>query len=742
MMTDSLIDRIKEKGQQANNLLSPWLRSNTSQNSEQDVHMPVGKRHVLAARKMRVLDDQKLGIAHPENLRALGANFIEKLSSIQSMVHFSPNITRDPSIWSQVDRVYPTSTAEAPRQPDQPGVMRAGSIIQKFSMTPKPGQSIESFKEQASRTNKPKTASPRPQKPSLPSKARLFSRVQEINPNVKNPEPRLGDVDSPMPLSPLPEKSTHAPADRAPDLIQPELPKEMGLQEEKPQIPVPEQALKPAQSDPASQIQQERPEHPSPADLSSDLPLHAPLLENQTEPEAPARAEIIDETPSAPKVEASPVSAQEKTQAKLSEEKPVEPLPQAQPVKKQDDKQAARVFKAAPFQSPLRSDQPPSKPVSRPSQTVQRQLDRPSASPSLPPAEKGAPVQPSSDQAAISSPRKPPENTSERLPKASLISGEEPLQAEPETPLRVLSNPPTAAPSAENPPQDSFDPPLAAAPSINSITQGILAPPLAAAVSTESLSHDPFDSPPAAPPNIPAPVEPVQPPVAPPSLTLHHRLIERKASVQALKPATSKILRQPQAKPLVQPQPPLVSTHKYRLETQTAPDAVPPQMSHPSSGPAPVPAVQREVESFQPANQPAFSSQPPAMVLAEPQLRKVKTSQSTPAAVNAPLTVAPQIPVKIEKSSHPKASDAGTAKFSANAAKPQIRPLKSALGGVVQRRWEEHSGPQSASSSSNGGSDQAPEQQSLDLDQLANDILPLVKRLLDIELERSSGGYS
>jgi hypothetical protein len=64
-----------------------------------------------------------------------------------------------------------------------------------------------------------------------------------------------------------------------------------------------------------------------------------------------------------------------------------------------------------------------------------------------------------------------------------------------------------------------------------------------------------------------------------------------------------------------------------------------------------------------------------------------------------------------------------------------------AAGNVVQRLWEEHN----ESGSGSGGGSSAPEQggsdggDALDLDKIAEQVFPIVKRLIEIESERSSG---
>jgi hypothetical protein len=192
-------------------------------------------------------------------------------------------------------------------------------------------------------------------------------------------------------------------------------------------------------------------------------------------------------------------------------------------------------------------------------------------------------------------------------------------------------------------------------------------------------------------------------------------------------------LRQVQSKPLVQPQPPLVSSRKYKLETTPASSTLPPQMPAHAGSPSANATVQRELDRTQTLVSSAPFTGPVSMVLAD------VPGALPPAAGRAP--AAPAVPVSpVANQSANQTPQAGAATQPQKTSEARIRPLKMNKGGVVQRRWDEHSGPDSVSSSGSERS-QETEQTPVDLDQLASDVLPLIKRLLEIEFERSSGGF-
>jgi len=181
-----IINRIKGHTQQVKGMLTLGLRasspdSKTGPLSALFTHFSVGKAKE-ASSKMRFLDHRKMGKVQTETSKAFSESIPEKFQNVQSLLHLNPNVSREDNIWQEIDKPLPSQGSTQYEEPLQPGEMRAGSVIQKFSILPKEGQSIESFRKQAQSLPKPsaKRRSVAP-KPKVDSRSRLFSRVQEVS---------------------------------------------------------------------------------------------------------------------------------------------------------------------------------------------------------------------------------------------------------------------------------------------------------------------------------------------------------------------------------------------------------------------------------------------------------------------------------------------------------------------------------------------------------------------------------
>jgi len=147
-----------------------------------------GGKYRLAARKMRVLEESKLNRLRPNALKNFSHDIPAKFQGVKHLIHFKPASYRESSIWSEINRVLPNQAGSRPEIPSRPGELRPGSIIQKMLMTPQPGQSVESFREQLQQLGPSATRQRPPQKPRLDPGSRLFSRVQEISGQAQPPE--------------------------------------------------------------------------------------------------------------------------------------------------------------------------------------------------------------------------------------------------------------------------------------------------------------------------------------------------------------------------------------------------------------------------------------------------------------------------------------------------------------------------------------------------------------------------
>jgi hypothetical protein len=757
-LTDSLIDRIKDKGQQARSLLSPWLRSTGIQESDRAGSFPVSERHRLAARSMRVLDDRKLGSAHPENLLSLSADFSEKMRSFQEMVQFNPKITRETSIWPQVDQVYPSASAEAPREPEQPGVMRTGSVIQKFSMTPRPGQSIEAFKEQAARTNQAKPAAARPSKPALPAQSRLFSRVQEINPKDTGTEIFTEEPQAELPLPAPPPSPVPEPPHDASDREEPSGPSIFDTVESPTVRETPPPVEEPKQPETLPEFEQAapKPEPPAPdmpGEASSDKPLHVPAprpkQEHEPLPPPDSSTQSAASPDSGPEVKPSPLA---RTVDKSSTEHA--PLKQARPAgaagKTSQPAAQARIVRKPAEGSPDR----PAKPAAKTVSTVQRQPDRPKpagSSPSGPPWRapstplRSAQQVPRLPEQPVSASQTPPVPRPPDQPASSPLTPV--VQREPDP----SDSPPETSPAEKVLPARPVTPAVGAAPpqamSGDDIMPVASRLPRAAPIPAVPGPERTPLLPPGIPPVTVAPASTL-PELSQPSFPLQNHLVERKRAARALKTGTPETLRAIKAAPLVQPRLSLVSEHKYRYQSLAAPPApVAPVRSAASSDPVAFAAgsvlpPEASTESFEPAE---TTFQALNMTLPALSLAPARASTARPALTAAPVA-APIMPEKQpdRKLAEAKADRSTQERLEAQAEKPERKAheatIQSAKGGVVQRRWEEHSGVE-ASSRIQSASQPSLEVEPVDLDQLASDVLPLVKRLLEIEIERSSGSF-
>jgi hypothetical protein len=158
-----------------------------------------GQKFQLAAQKMRVLDLQKMGRNLPGQKQSpqLGTQIQARFADSAGLLHLSARSPGSDANWAQVNMVYPrTNPVERsqPPVPDEPGILRQGSVIPKFSTFPAPGQTAESFKAQVQREAPNRIVSTRKPTRETPPAARvgprdrLFSRVQEMTPDSKEPE--------------------------------------------------------------------------------------------------------------------------------------------------------------------------------------------------------------------------------------------------------------------------------------------------------------------------------------------------------------------------------------------------------------------------------------------------------------------------------------------------------------------------------------------------------------------------
>jgi hypothetical protein len=628
-----------------------------------------GQKYLQAARKMRILDPQRLGSLQPQNiLRPLTGPAIDTTG----LLHIKPAAEDQPNPWSQLETIFPSAAASEPA-PAAPaaGELRAGSIIPRMPTFPKPGQSIESFKEQVQQRPKaPPPPAESPSRPRIAPNARLFSRVQEIS--AKKTDEDLPD---------LPET-----IQRQPYLEQPPAPQKPVDVENSTRVvePQPVSALPPAPNVPEPETPRilppaPRPETPAPAN---------PPAESKT-------AATLE----APRTAPTPLAAAAKAPGNLPT--PPAPLKTAIP--------APQTANSAPTAMP-RASVPPR--AERTAKTAQPDA-KPAARPGL------TPTRAASQPANI---------------------------------IQRASEPPTAAPQPAPAPQKTA--PLAI-PNSRAETPGPIpvsqppAPeePAPARASIEQPDDAPQPAAPATVANAPQPEE----------MPLRQQAIYRKESAARLAKSADVTARPVLLPPstLARAEKPLIAPQKYR-PAASSPQVVARQPDEPQarvfSQPAPGRDEQTDFQLAKPPQEqnlaPAASQTPsfPAPAAAFPTemaLPPVNMALAMPPAASN-LKAASSQPATTQPTEAPPVTPAPQTSTPPAQAQVQIPSANAQVRNVIQRMWPEHqgiSGNQDGQGSGGPGSQEESQGAAIDLEQLAEDVLPYIKRLIEIESDRIAGRF-
>ena len=183
---NQVVERIKQQTRHTQGMIAPWLHNivvnQKSSGLTPGLILPAGIKFRRAARKMRAINPENLQNIHPKNHIKLGQNITKKASGFQKLIYVDPKVTRDKSVWPELNRVYPNQSVIENNAPFEAGVLKQGSIIPKMNMFPTSGQSLTSFKEQMQSSNLPKPAPRAVEKRNEPApNARLYTRVQEFS---------------------------------------------------------------------------------------------------------------------------------------------------------------------------------------------------------------------------------------------------------------------------------------------------------------------------------------------------------------------------------------------------------------------------------------------------------------------------------------------------------------------------------------------------------------------------------
>ncbi len=691
-----IINRIKGHTQQVKGMLTPGLRASSSGVQEGRLsalftHFSVGKAKE-ASPKMRILDHRKMGKMQAETSKAFSEAIPQKFQNVQSLLHLTPNVSREDNIWQEIDKTLPSQGSTQYEEPLQPGEMRAGSVIQKFSMFPKEGQSIESFKKQTQSLPKPK-AKQRPvaQKPKVDSRSRLFSRVQEVSASQPPAEVTEHSPEKPAPAK---ENKIQRQVDTAPP---PPVSQPPTIKQASPKAKSDASKAEPT-AEPTAQKTEPAPELPLKKVAQAKPTKVAKKKETQPEKNIPApKAEsLAKETRPTPQAKSVP----QKTVAVTQES---EPAPQAKTVvqkplleKKESARPKAKVVNAL------------KKPIQLKPATVQRQVDASSnsAAKATAPAPKRqerplAKVQGKSD---ASKPQErsltPPSRKSQK--EASVES--------------KLDLPPVEFPQRQLEPAQEIKASLAPAEKPQEKTEAPL----------EALQK--------------------QAEITPPEMPLRKKIQARRTAPKAIKALRPEKLISPKTPPLMEaPARPLVSREKYSRTEKTAKLAEEPALQSEPSAPSALPAEFAALERLYntrpsapkappsvPTQAGAQKSAPPLSQMPIP-MALAKIPRIMQPAPQGAEKRAEKLPSQLEqqpKEQLPPASREPSITLPDSSRQGLTSNISVSSNKVVQRQPDETT------------SDGAPvEERTPNLDQLAEDVLPLVKRILEIESERTPGNW-
>ncbi len=205
---DPIVNRLLQQKNQIARMLMPGSKRSLGSQTSWDFS-PVapdfgGKKFEMAAQKMQVLKKENLGEARSERTINMANTIQAKFKDAHTMLHLSGAGRKENSFWSEVEKVFPNQSAgRVETSTESDGLLRRGSIIQQFSAFPKPGQSLESFKEQTPRNPvMRKVDTSLPKRANLSPKDRLFSRVQELTAGQKEKKNiEQANVEKPVAIS-------------------------------------------------------------------------------------------------------------------------------------------------------------------------------------------------------------------------------------------------------------------------------------------------------------------------------------------------------------------------------------------------------------------------------------------------------------------------------------------------------------------------------------------------------------
>ena len=679
---NQLASHLKQQRSRIQGMLSPGRRDRSGGGVDAPLS-PVqsdfaGRKFLLAAKKMRVLGDNKISSMFSRSERSLSTEIVDKFQGVESIIHLNSKTIRDGSIWPDVETTLPGSSksVQQPAGPEAGGMLQQGSVIQKFSTVPKPGQPLESFRQQIE-------SQPRPARPSAvqPKKAvispgdRLFSRVQEITSTqraaghdgvetavaTERPvETRLSESEPVKSTDkPMVQKQSELPATvqrQIDQLVVEKQPGEVAKKHEK------ESEAETRERVPISEVpvQENLPEVQESAPVSE-----VPVQENSPEAVAVAKPSPFISAPVAPLVQkAFPAEKKSEQKAKIKKAVPVKNDKGA--VNKPIVKQARPVV-----QSTVQREE---------STGVQRQsLDSLKSAPAKPITTAHVPHKAPSEGAAnagkLQSQGVQSAPPGVALPKKSEV---------PDMPIMLPKQGVDGAPVIEEDAARNMD--------METNVSGI-----------------------------------VQEKETGSTMPLRQVLVERRRSAErAIHRSEPVKLQQRQRPKLTHLADPMIGMQKNSHK----------EVSNPA---AEMPAARQVDSATQVGGQQSISAMAPTPP-AEFQAMEVTERDD---AKNDLLMPVAETKINPKKKEQAERRDVQTQNTQPPTRKSRPGPEITTMANVVQRQWEEHSGVegQGSGGASSQGTDDNGDSSPLDLEALAEDVFPYVKRILEIESNRISGNF-
>ena len=715
---NQVVSRLKQQRSRIQGMLSPG-RKNVPGG---DINVPLspvasdfaGRKFQIAAKKMRILGEDRTRSFLPRMEMTLGADIASKFKDVEKNFHVNSQTMRDSSIWSEVETIFPGGgqPTSSTMRPDPGHMLQQGSVIQKYSTVPKPGQSLESFRQQIE--SQPRVASPsvtRNKKAAISPGDRLFSKVQEITAGQKSSGQGSLEVAVP-PEKPVEKRAPKVEpfngADKPTIQKQTESTAMVQRQIDQPVVKEqPEEAAKGRDKEATVEIRELRP--------------GSEVLAQENKPEVRERAPVSE-------VPVQESNAEIEARASVSEVPAQENMPKAR--------------ESAPISEISAQENQPETAAS-----ALVKLPPSISAPVAPPVQKALPVEQKPEQKRTIKKAMPVKNEKGAVKKPIVTKARPVVQS---TVQRE------EAADVQQQASSSLKPKPVEPVAVARVSQHA---PTEAATNAEKLQSQSTQ---AVPPGaaLPKKFEAPDMPIMLPKQDVDSAPVVEEDIAWGLKTDVSEIEQEKEAG-LVMPLRQVLAERRQsavrairRVEPVKSKQGQSPMLTH---FPVPMIASQKNnsnVVSRAMEDMPAARQVLPTFRAGGPQ--SISTRISTPSVGFQTLSVAEseteqallEMPVAVREAIASQAKAPDKPEIKEKFKQQPVQNLREAPAiprttNIVQRQWEEHTGVEGQSSG--GASSQAAgddrEDSSLDLEALAEDVFPFVKRILEIEMDRGSGKF-